>query len=104
MVRKGIEGKALATSVVNKLRGGLKIAAVKAPGFGDHRKAMLEDIAILPPGQTLSEDTSIKLENATVDMLGRVRPCGCGTNTPRSYEMRAFGRPDIEVRIQQILR
>ncbi len=68
-----VEGEALATLVVNKLRGGLKVAAVKAPGFGDRRKAMLEDIAILTGGQFLSEDIGVKLENVTLDMLGRAR-------------------------------
>src|ERR687884_2261668 len=68
-----IEGEALATLVVNKLRGGLKVAAVKAPGFGDRRKAMLEDIAILTAGQVISEDLGIKLENVTLDMLGQAK-------------------------------
>jgi len=65
--------RALATLVVNKLRGGLKVAAVKAPGFGDRRKAMLEDIAILSAGQLISEDLGIKLENVTLDMLGKAK-------------------------------
>jgi chaperonin GroEL len=73
IIAEEVEGEALATLVVNKLRGGLKVAAVKAPGFGDRRKAMLEDIAILTGGQVISEDLGIKLENVTLDMLGKAK-------------------------------
>ena len=73
VVAEDIEGEVLATMVVNKLRGGLKVAAVKAPGFGDRRKAMLEDIAVLTAGQVISEDLGIKLENVTLDMLGKAK-------------------------------
>ncbi len=73
IIAEEIEGEALATLVVNKLRGGLKVAAVKAPGFGDRRKAMLEDIAIVTGGQVISEDLGIKLENVKLNMLGTAK-------------------------------
>src|SRR5208282_5204424 len=73
IVAEDVDGEALATLVVNKLRGGLKVAAVKAPGFGDRRKAMLEDIAVLTAGTMIAEDLGIKLENVTLQMLGKAK-------------------------------
>jgi chaperonin GroEL len=101
IVAEDVEGEALATRVVNKLRGGLKIAAVKAPGFGDRRKAMLEDIAILTGGTAIAEDLGIKLENVTVSMLGRAKKVVIDKENTTIVNG-AGAKKDIEARVAQI--
>jgi chaperonin GroEL len=101
ILSEDVEGEAIATLVVNKLRGGLKVAAVKAPGFGDRRKAMLEDIAILTGGQLISEDLGIKLENVTVAMLGRAKKVII-EKEKTTIVHGAGKKADIEARVNQI--
>ncbi|ANW01150.1 chaperonin GroEL [Bradyrhizobium icense] len=101
IIAEEVEGEALATLVVNKLRGGLKVAAVKAPGFGDRRKAMLQDVAILTGGTAFLEDLGIKLENATLDMLGRARTVMVDKEST-TIVGGAGKKADIEARINQI--
>jgi chaperonin GroEL len=101
IIAEEVEGEALATLVVNKLRGGLKVAAVKAPGFGDRRKAMLQDIAVLTGGQAISEDLGIKLENVTLAMLGRAKKVSISKENTTIVDG-AGKKAEIQGRVAQI--
>src|SRR5688500_10220443 len=101
IISEEVEGEALATLVVNKIRGALRVAAVKAPGFGDRRKAMLEDIAVLTGGKVISEEQGFKLENATLDMLGRAEKINIDKDNTTIVNG-AGKKNDIQGRIAQI--